>query len=203
MDKIELQILGISSGHSAASYTLILEEKNGNKKLPVVIGAPEAQAIAIQIEKIVPPRPMTHDLFKKFLNLSNISIKEVVIHKIHEGVFYANIICQDVNGTIEEIDARTSDAIAIALRFNCPIFTYPHIMEEAGIILTEGAEDDDEEDMDEDIELPSDIENPQTQEEKIAEMSIDELNEQLDQAIDSENYILAAKIRDEINRRKK
>src|SRR5947209_13086170 len=130
MEKIQLQILGISSGHTSTSYTLILEEVNGARKLPVIIGAFEAQAIAIEIEKIIPVRPMTHDLFKAFAESFHVNIKEVLIHKLQEGVFYASIICS--NGKeVQQIDARTSDAIAIALRFKCPIYTYEPIMQEA------------------------------------------------------------------------
>src|ERR1700744_5453659 len=126
MDKIELQILGISSGHTSTSYALILEEVNGQRKLPVIIGAFEAQAIAIEIEKIVPVRPMTHDLIKAFAESFHISIKEVLIHRLQEGVFYASIICSS-GDDVHQIDARTSDAIALALRFKCPIYTYETI----------------------------------------------------------------------------
>jgi len=134
MQKVQLKILGISSGNVASSYTLLLEEVNGERKLPVVIGVLEAQAIAIEIEKIEPLRPMTHDLFKMFSNSFGIRVKEVIIHKIHEGIFYANLIATD-GTTSQEIDSRTSDAIALALRFNCPIYTFESVIEEAGISM--------------------------------------------------------------------
>jgi bifunctional DNase/RNase len=134
MNKIQLKILGISAGNVASSYTLLLEEVNGERKLPVVIGVLEAQAIAIEIEKIEPLRPMTHDLFKSLANSFGLKLKEVLIHKLHEGIFYANLIV--TNGENEKsIDSRTSDAIALALRFNTPIFIYEEIMDEAGIEL--------------------------------------------------------------------
>lgn len=196
MDKIELQILGISSGQSAQSYTLILEEKSGDRKLPVVIGAFEAQAIAIQIEKILPPRPMTHDLFKSLATSFNITVEEVVIHKLHDGVFYANVMCRNSEGNLFEIDARTSDAIAIALRFNCPIYTYQKIMDEAGIILSEPSEAEQFQEK-ENVEGQS---KPPSQQD-LTSMNVDELKVKLDEAIEVENYILAAKIRDEIKKR--
>lgn len=193
--KVAINILGISSGHGASSYTLILEEVSGNKKLPIIIGAFEAQAIAIEIEKIKPPRPMTHDLFKFLAENFEIAVEEVIIHRLKEGIFYAHIVCSK-NGVIHQIDARTSDAIAIALRFNCPIYTYSHILEEAGMTLDELTE--------EDTETTSPPEST-TQEEPTDNLSgktTEELNEALEKAIEVENYILAAKIRDEVNRRK-
>ncbi len=205
-EKIELKILGISSGHTNASYTLILEEIEGNRKLPVVIGAFEAQAIAIQIEKIEPPRPMTHDLFRTFADSFDVTVDEVLVHKLQEGVFYANIVCKDQNGHTQEIDARTSDAIAIGVRFNCPIYTYESIMEEAGIYLSEsGAEE-----FQQTGTPPQATQHdptPGSEEESVKEqdlnkLSMNELHDKLSKAIESEDYIMAAKIRDEINRRK-
>lgn len=196
MDKVELQILGISSGHTSTSYTLILEEKEGGRKLPVVIGAFEAQAIAIEIEKIVPVRPMTHDLFKTFAESFEIQVKEVVIHRLHEGIFYANIICTR-NGETEEVDARTSDAIAVALRFNCPIFTYENILQEAGIILS----DLESEELEKEEQKPKRKRKAKKAEHDLEEMPIDQLKTMLDEAIEVENYIKAAKLRDEIKRR--
>ena len=205
-DKIELKILGISSGHTNASYTLILEEMEGNRKLPVVIGAFEAQAIAIQIEKIEPPRPMTHDLFRTFADSFNVSVDEVVVHKLQEGVFYANIVCKDQDGNLQELDARTSDAIAIGVRFDCPIYTYEHIMEEAGIYLSEsGTEEFQQSGTPPQAAQQSPAssgEEEKVKEGDLAKMSMNDLNDKLSKAIDNEDYILAAKIRDEINRRK-
>ena len=194
MDKIELQILGISSGHTSTSYTLILEEINGARKLPVIIGAFEAQAIAIEIEKIVPVRPMTHDLIKTFAESFHITIKEVLIHKLQEGVFYASVIC--TNGTeVQQIDARTSDAIAIALRFKCPIYTYEAIMQEAGIILN------DLEGEPRPVAEPAEDPKKTRSKADLTVYSPAELEKMLTEALDDENYILAAKIRDEIQKK--
>jgi bifunctional DNase/RNase len=193
MDKIQLQILGISSGHTSTSYTLILEEVNGSRKLPVIIGAFEAQAIAIEIEKIIPVRPMTHDLIKAIADSFHIQIKEVLIHKLQEGVFYASIVC--LNGHDEQlIDARTSDAIAIALRFKCPIYTYEPIMQEAGIILN------DLEGETRQTSEPQEISKPKSKDD-LTTFSNEELEKLLEEALEFENYIYAAKIRDEIQKR--
>jgi uncharacterized protein len=193
MEKIQLQILGISSGHTSTSYTLILEEMNGARKLPVIIGAFEAQAIAIEIEKIVPVRPMTHDLIKAFAESFHITIKEVLIHKLQEGVFYASIIC--TNGKeVQQIDARTSDAIAVALRFKCPIYTYEPIMQEAGIILN------DLEGEPRPVTEPG-AETKARSKDDLTTFTSEELDNALQEALDFENYILAAKIRDEMKKR--
>ncbi len=192
MNKIQLQILGISSGHTSTSYTLILEEKGGSRKLPIIIGAFEAQAIAIEIEKIKPARPMTHDLFRAFANAFDVKVIEVLIHKLEEGVFYSNIICHG-DGRTEEIDARTSDAIALALRFNCPIYTYEEIIEEAGIILGE---------LETEKKATSGTQPQSTKRTSdLTGYSNAELQLMLDDAIEMENYIEAAKIRDEMAKR--
>jgi len=204
-DKLELKILGISSGHTNASYTLILEEMEGNRKLPVVIGAFEAQAIAIQIEQIEPPRPMTHDLFRAFADSFNLTVSEVVVHKLEEGVFYANIVCRDSNGNFQELDARTSDAIAIGVRFDCPIYTYGSIMDEAGIYLSEsGAEDFQQTGAPQQAAGGSAAgkEEGQVKEQDLSQLSDEELNDKLNKSIEAEDYILAARIRDEFKRRK-
>jgi bifunctional DNase/RNase len=208
MDKIELKILGISSGHTNASYTLILEELKGDRKLPVVIGSAEAQSIAVQIEGIKPIRPMTHDLMKSLLTGFNVQLKEIVISKLEEGIFYADIIAFDGNKEVK-IDARTSDAIALALRYGCPIFTFENILKEAGIILSEQESeqltndatlgDEDDEQFDEDIE---ELMEGFDQEDDLEDFSLPELEKMLDEAIQEENYDLAAKIRDIINSRK-
>jgi bifunctional DNase/RNase len=208
MDKIELKILGISSGHTNASYTLILEELKGDRKLPVVIGSAEAQSIAVQIEGIKPIRPMTHDLMKSLLTGFNVQLKEIVISKLEEGIFYADIIAFDGNKEVK-IDARTSDAIAMALRYGCPIFTFENILKEAGIILSEQESeqltndatlgDEDDEQFDEDIE---ELMEGFDQENDLEDFSLPELEKMLDEAIQEENYDLAAKIRDIINSRK-
>jgi bifunctional DNase/RNase len=197
MDKIQLQILGISSGHTSTSYTLILEELNGPRKLPIIIGAFEAQAIAIEIEKIVPVRPMTHDLIKSFASAFDISIKEILIHRLSEGVFYASIICTDGKEE-KEIDARTSDAIALALRFKSPIYTYEAIMAEAGIILSEV--EGEPKAASETLSTETAV-KPRKASEDLNTYSLEELDKMLDEALEVENYIMAAKIRDEIKKR--
>lgn len=208
MDKIELKILGISSGHTNASYTLILEELEGERKLPVVIGSAEAQSIAVQIEGIKPIRPMTHDLMKSLLSGFNVELKEIVISKLEEGIFYADIIAFDGNKEVK-IDSRTSDAIAMALRYGCPIFTFENILKEAGILLSEqeseqltsdaSLDDDDEEQFEEDLE---ELMEGFDQDDDLEDFSLPELENMLDEAIQEENYDLAAKIRDIINSRK-
>ena len=194
MDKVLLQILGISSGHTSTSYTLILEEDGGNRKLPIIIGAFEAQAIAIEIEKITPVRPMTHDLIRQFADSFNITVSEVLIHRLKDGVFFANIVCTNGIST-EEIDARTSDAIAIALRFKCPIYTYESIMKEAAIVLDEAEPETSSE------QKPAASNRTRKSSDDLGTISPAELEDRLTTAIDEENYILAAKIRDEMKRR--
>lgn len=196
MNRIKLNILGLSTGQTSGSYTLILGEEKGNRKLPVIIGSFEAQAIAIEIEKIVPYRPMTHDLFVNFCNAFNILIHEVVIYNLHEGVFHAKLICEQ-NGEIKEIDARTSDSIALAVRFKCPIFTYESILNEAGINISD---EDDFEEIQEDS-LQSTIKNTENLE--ITKLTEEQLNAKLNEALKIEDYNLAARIRDEITRRNK
>lgn len=196
---IQLQILGISSGQAPTSYTLILEEVEGHRKLPIIIGAFEAQAIAIEIEKIVPSRPMTHDLIKKITDVFEVKIKEVIIYRLNEGIFYSHLVCS--NGVTEEIiDARTSDAIALAVRYRCPIFTYERIMNEAGILL--GDDDNPEPAATELSDLEDDdLSTAPPSEKSFHTMTKDELEQMLEEALEVENYILAAKIRDEIAKR--
>lgn len=201
MEKIDLKILGISSGQGGSSYTLILEEKDGERKLPVIIGAFEAQAIAIEIEKIVPVRPMTHDLFKTFAKTFGVSVKEVIIHQLQEGIFYSHIICSDGNKEYE-IDARTSDAIAVALRFKSPIYTYESILQEAGIILSElNPESFEQADPKKEETGASASGQKSSGEKELGDLSKKELEEELNKSIEEENYIKAAQIRDEIKKR--
>lgn len=193
MSRVKLNILGLSTGQTSGSYTLILAEEQGTRKLPVVIGSFEAQAIAIEIEKIVPFRPMTHDLFVNFCQSFNVIIHEVVIYNLHEGVFHAKLICEQ-EGEIREIDARTSDSIAIAVRFKCPIFTYESILNEAGIELSEN---------DEELETEETSVQPKHSEQtELTKLTIEQLNNRLNDALKVEDYSLAARIRDEIKRRK-
>ncbi len=197
MSRIKLNISGLSTGQTSGSYTLILSEDHGKRKLPIVIGSFEAQAIAIEIEKIVPFRPMTHDLFLNFCKAFDIHIHEVVIYNLHEGVFHAKMICEQ-NGEIREIDARTSDAIALAVRFKCPIYTYKEIMDTAGVIFND---DDPENEFEE--EIGSTPTPPKADPNDVTRLTLEQLNKKLEDAIRVEDYVLAARFRDEINRREK
>ncbi len=197
-DKIRLDIFGLSySQTQTGAYALVLGEKEGNRRLPIIIGNFEAQAIAISMEGMKPSRPLTHDVFKTFANTFAIDVTEIIIYNLVEGIFFAKIVCNHM-GKIEEIDARSSDAIALALRFECPIYCYDFILDQAGISMDDDLEDD-EEDFEEDLE----INVPGTEEKSgLGNYTSAELEEQLNQAINDENYELASKLRDEINRRK-
>ena len=199
MELIRLLINGISYSQTQnGAYALILSELDGERKLPIVIGTYEAQSIAIAIEKdIKPPRPLTHDLFKNFCERFDITIKQVIIHKLVDGVFYSSIICER-DGIEEIIDSRTSDAIALATRFDAPIFTYENILEKAGIIIE--IEEYDEEDKILFKELFSE-ETTLANSEDFKDKPIDELQKLLKIAVQNENYETAAKIRDEISNR--
>ena len=205
MSLIRLNIKGISySQTQSGAYALILSEENGERKLPIVIGAFEAQSIAIALEKdIRPPRPLTHDLFKNFSERFNIVIKQVIIHKLVDGVFYASLICEN-NNNEEIIDARTSDAIALALRFSAPIFTYKNILDKAGVILKidnveEGKKIEDslvfenEPSKGKKMKVPAD--------ETFKDLSLSDLKDLLKKAVQGEDYEVAAKLRDEISKR--
>lgn len=201
MSLVRLNIKGISYSQTQnGAYALILSEVDGDRKLPIVIGAFEAQSIAIALEKeILPPRPLTHDLFKNFADRFEINVKQVIIHKLVDGVFYSSIICE--RDTIEEvIDARTSDAISLALRFNAPIFTYKNILDKAGIFLkgSESEQDGFEDDVLVDQLI---IEDDPVESNNYKKMSLSELNTSLDEAVAAEDYEAAAKIRDEISKR--
>ncbi len=196
MSKVRLNIVGLSSGQSNGSYTLILGEENGRRKLPIIIGSFEAQAIAIEIEKIVPFRPMTHDLFVNFARTFGVQIIEVEIYNLVDGVFHAKLIC-DFDGDIREIDARTSDSIALAVRFKCPIYTHEHIMAEAGMIFTEDMTEDDM------LEEGGSSSQVKASGSELSKLSTDELEERLNEALSIEDYQKAAIIRDELNKRKK
>ena len=199
MDKIKLEILGLSSSQSqAGSFALVMGEESGNRRLPIIIGMFEAQAIAIEIEKIIPNRPMTHDLFKSFAHNFNYRVDEIVISDLKEGVFFAKIVCSNGSDKVE-IDARPSDAIAIGLRFEAPIYTYETILAEAGIVLSDEAEDDI-------AEIKSEIKStsPRSKREDPEDLKnfpTDKLNEMLSVAIEKEDYEQAAKIRDELSKR--
>ncbi len=200
MEKIRLEILGLSSSQSqAGSFALVLGEQGGKRRLPIIIGMFEAQAIAIEIEKISPNRPMTHDLFLSFAESFNFQINEIIISNLREGVFFAKIVCTDGIKEIE-IDARPSDAIAIGLRFNVPIYTFESIMSEAGIILSE--EDEAEELLSSEEEEEKELaEKPEASSKKLNDYSTTDLESLLEEAINNEDYEAAAKIRDELSRR--
>lgn len=204
MGKIKLNVLGISySQTQSGAYALVLSEEDGNRRIPIIVGGFEAQAIAIELEGLAPPRPLTHDLFKNFAEAYGITIIEVNIHKLEDGVFFANILC-DNGGQSITLDARTSDAIALALRFNCPIYTTDIIVEKAGIVL--------------DFEKGSEFEQPEAAREEepgvkkektkkvasstdLSKKSMDELRTMLAEAVSKEDYEKASEVRDEINRR--
>jgi len=199
MSLLKLNIKGISySQTQSGAYALVLSEEEGTRTLPIIIGAFEAQSIAIALEtEIRPPRPLTHDLFKTFSDRFSITVKEVIIHKLVDGVFFSSLVCER-DGVEETIDGRTSDAIAIAVRFQAPIYTYENILEKAGVFLK--------------IEEEFGIETPTASEEAsleliikkesaFSEVSLKELHNQLNSAVTDENYELAAKIRDEISKR--
>jgi len=196
--KIKLEILGLSSSQSqAGSFALVLGETEGNRRLPIIIGMFEAQAIAIEIEKIIPNRPMTHDLFKSFANNFHFTVEEIVISDLKEGVFFAKIVCSDgLKKT--EVDARPSDAIAIGLRFDSPIFTYENILAEAGIVLTDEAE---EEKAEAEKAPAQRARRESPRKDDLKNYSVERLNELLKEAIDKEDYERAAKIRDELSKR--
>jgi bifunctional DNase/RNase len=193
MEKVKLEIVGLSySQTQSGAYALVLSEVEGNRRLPIIIGGFEAQAIAIELEKMAPTRPLTHDLFKNFATTFGIEVQEVIIYKLVEGIFYSKLICVREGETVE-IDARTSDAIAIGVRFDCAVYTYESILSSAGILLDETSMDDDEmvvENVEEEVAKDT-----------LETISNEELQNRLNQAIDNEDYELASKIRDEINKR--
>ena len=191
--RLTINRISYSKTHNGA-YALLLNEKDGDRKLPIVIGGFEAQSIAVALEReIRPPRPLTHDLFKNFAECFEIKIKQVIIHKIVDGVFFSSLIC--VRDKIEEIiDSRTSDAIALAIRFNSPIFTYENVLDKAGIILKAGEIKKDKEKKSEEDDLSKKID--------YGKLSIIQLEKAISVAVKNEDYELAAHLRDEINKRK-
>mgnify|MGYP000226954201 CR=1 FL=1 len=207
MSLVRLNIKGISYSQTQnGAYALILNEEDGERKLPIVIGAFEAQSIAIALEKeIKPPRPLTHDLFKNFADRFAIAVKQVIIHKLVDGVFYSSIICER-DGLEEIVDARTSDAIALALRFKAPIFTYRAILDKAGIYLKttstkKSKTSKKEEAILEELIIGEDAESAPSVREDYSKFTLKELNAMLDEAVANENYEVAAHIRDEISKR--
>jgi len=203
MKKHKLEIIGLSySQTQSGAYALVLGETKGKRRLPIIIGSFEAQAIAIELEKMKPSRPLTHDLFKTFADSFDITIKETIIYNLVEGIFYAKLIC-DKNGKELEIDARTSDSIALAIRFNCPIYTYEFILSAAGIILEESEEKEAIEfELDEEV-LADDPDEQVSAPDDLASLSLKRLKELLEEAIKGEDYELASALRDEIDNREK
>jgi bifunctional DNase/RNase len=207
MGKVKLNVLGISySQTQSGAYALVLSEEDGNRRIPIIVGGFEAQAIAIELEGLTPPRPLTHDLFKNFSDAYGIRIIEVNIHKLEEGVFFASVLCD--NGAHQmTLDARTSDAIALALRFQCPIYTTQEIVEKAGIVLDfeKGADLDAGASAQETDEVADLSENPKKKGPRadLSESSMDDLKALLAEAVSKEDYEKASEIRDEINRRSK
>jgi len=195
MKRVALKVMGISySQTQSGAYALILSEENGERRIPIIIGGFEAQAIVIKLENLEPPRPLTHDLFKKFADEFNISVVEVMIYKLEEGVFYSQLVC--TNGEKElEIDSRTSDAVAIAIRFGCPIFIMEEILDKAGITISQS-----DQELSASDETDTILESANSTFDSYSE---DELYKMIDEAVKTEDYEKAAAIRDEIEKRKK
>lgn len=192
-NKIELEIVALS--HSVAqshSYAVVLGEKDGSRRLPIVIGAFEAQAIAVAMEGVLPNRPLTHDLLRNMMDVFTVELKEIVINKLKDGIFYSKLICLRDNDVFE-IDSRTSDALALSVRFNCPIYTFSDILEQAGIVLEEGSPEPERK--------KRRRSKPVEPERGLPEYSMDELEDLLQAALGEEKYERAAEIRDELNRR--
>ena len=202
MKKIKLEIIGLSySQTQSGAYALILGETDGKRRLPIIIGGYEAQAIAVELENMQPSRPLTHDLFKNFSDEYGIKIDEIIVYNLKEGIFYAKLICNNGNGDVREIDARTSDAIAMAVRFNCPIYTYEFILASAGVMLDEGESTEDIKPKS--IPKKSSSKKATSSENSYGSLSSEELKESLMRAIDEEAYETASKIRDELTKRSK
>ena len=200
MKKIELEIVALSHSITQThSYAVVLGEVNGLRRLPIVIGGFEAQAIAVALEKMQPSRPLTHDLMKNFMSAFNIELHEIIISDLQEGIFYSKLVCSSENDTIE-IDSRTSDALALAVRFGCPVYTYEHILESAGIMMedTGSAKKRRSTSSEEESTVSS-----TGGKDDLKSMSLEDLNTLLNEVLEQEDYIRAIAIRDEINSRKR
>ena len=201
MKKIELEIVALSHSITQThSYAVVLGEVNGLRRLPIVIGGFEAQAIAMALEKMNPSRPLTHDLMKNFLNAFAIDLHEIIICDLQEGIFYSKLVCSSDNDTIE-IDSRTSDALALAVRFGCPIYTYENILESAGILMEDTAGSGKKKKAKQEVMVEES--GTVTSNEDLKSLSLEELNTLLNDVLESEDYIRAIAIRDEINSRRK
>ncbi|MBK6546615.1 MAG: bifunctional nuclease family protein [Saprospiraceae bacterium] len=188
---VELEIIALShSVTQSQNYAVVLGELEGNRRLPIVIGGYEAQAIAVVLERMTPNRPLTHDLFKNALSSFGIEVKEIVINDLLDGIFYSQLICEK-EGEIIKIDSRTSDALALAVRFSCPVYTYEFIMEAAGVVLEEAEED-----------IKKQIIKKEKPQKAYSSYSTEELQKLLEKVLEEENYEKAAHIRDELNKRK-
>jgi uncharacterized protein len=200
MKKIELEIVALSHSITQThSYAVVLGEVNGLRRLPIVIGGFEAQAIAVALEKMQPSRPLTHDLMKNFMNAFAIDLLEIIICDLQEGIFYSKLVCSSENDTVE-IDSRTSDAIALAVRFGCPVYTYENILESAGILMEDSGSTGKKKKGKQEVMV--ELDSP-TGNEDLKTMTLPELNNLLNEVLDSEDYIRAITIRDEINSRNK
>ncbi len=195
MKKIELEIVALSHSITQThSYAVVLGEINGLRRLPIVIGGFEAQAIAVALEHMQPSRPLTHDLMKNFMNAFGVELQEIIINDLQEGIFYSKLVCFTENDTVE-IDSRTSDALALAVRFGCPIYTYENILENAGIMMEDGAPKKNRGEA-------VGIEETGSGRDDLSILNIEELNTLLNEVLEAEDYIRAIAIRDELNKRK-
>ena len=199
MKKIELEIVALSHSITQThSYAVVLGEVNGLRRLPIVIGGFEAQAIAVALERMQPSRPLTHDLMKNFMMAFNVELHEIVINDLQEGIFYSKLLCSTDHDTVE-IDSRTSDALALAVRFGCPIYTYENILESAGILM-----EDEEKKKEEEVSVSSSsVSTTGEEKDDLKSLSIDELQTLLNEVLEQEDYIRAIAIRDELSNRKK
>ena len=195
MKKIELEIIALSHSITQThSYAVVLGEVNGLRRLPIVIGGFEAQAIAVALERMSPSRPLTHDLMKNFMNAFDVQLQEIIINDLQEGIFFSKLVCFTEHDTVE-IDSRTSDALALAVRFHCPIYTYEHILDNAGILMDDANPKKSKDDS-------TEIKESSDKHEDLTQMSLVELETLLNDVLEHEDYIKAITIRDEINKRK-
>jgi uncharacterized protein len=195
MKKIELEIVALSHSITQThSYAVVLGEVNGLRRLPIVIGGFEAQAIAVALEHMQPSRPLTHDLMKNFMNAFNVELQEIIISDLQEGIFFSKLVCYSENDTVE-IDSRTSDALALAVRFACPVYTYEHILENAGILMEDSGTKKRKGEA-------VGVEESGDNREDLTTMSVDDLQKLLNEVLENEDYIKAIAIRDELNKRK-
>ena len=195
MKKIELEIVALSHSITQThSYAVVLGEVNGLRRLPIVIGGFEAQAIAVALERMQPSRPLTHDLLKNFMNAFNVDLQEIIINDLQEGIFYSKLVCVSEHDTVE-IDSRTSDALALAVRFGCPVYTYDTILDSAGILMEESGSGTKKKQVSTTAEPGS--------RDDLSGLSVEELEHLLNEVLEQEDYIRAIAIRDELNKRKK